>query len=60
MSVDNQKDQMELEQKAIELDTAKQKAEAENFKTAGQMAVTDAKTRNELAKQETIRLKGNK
>ena len=60
MSIDSQKNQMDLEQKAIELDVAKQKAEAENFKTAGQMAVTDAKTRNELAKQETIRLKGNK
>jgi hypothetical protein len=60
MANESDKNEMELEKKAIELDVAKQKAEAENFKTTGQMAVTDAKTRNELAKQETIRLKGNK
>ena len=57
MSVQNQKDQMELEKQAIQLDSEKKKAEAENFKTAGQVAVNDAKTRNELAKQETIRMK---
>lgn len=57
MSVQNQKDQMELEKQAIQLDSAKKKAEAENFKTAGQIAVNDAKTRNELAKQNTIRMK---
>ena len=60
MSAQNQKDQMELEKAAIELDSAERKASAENMKTAGNIAVTEAKTRNELAKQETIRLKGKK
>lgn len=60
MSVDAQKDQMELEKKAIELDSAKQKANAENIKTASQIALNNSKFDNEMAKQKTIELKNKK
>ena len=57
MSAQNEKNQMELEKQAIQLDMQKNKAQAENLKTISGIAVTEAKTRNELAKQETLRLK---
>ena len=60
MSADAQKDQMELEKKAIELDSAKQKANAENIKTASQIALNNSKFNNEMAKQKTIELKNKK
>ena len=60
MSVDAQKDQMELEKKAIELDSAERKANAENLKTASQIALNNSKFDNEMAKQKTIELKNKK
>lgn len=57
MSEQSEKNQMELEKQAIQLDMQKNKAQAENLKTISGIAVTEAKTRNELAKQETLRLK---
>lgn len=60
MSAEAQKDQMELEKKAIELDSAKQKANAENIKTASQIALNNSKFDNEMAKQKTIELKNKK
>lgn len=57
MSAQSEKNQMELEKQAIQLDMQKNKAQAENLKTISGIAVTEAKTRNELAKQETLRLK---
>ena len=51
---------MELEKKAIELDSAKQKANAENIKTASQIALNNSKFDNEMAKQKTIELKNKK
>ena len=51
---------MELEKKAIELDSAERKANAENLKTASQTALNVSKFNNEMAKQETIKLKNQK
>lgn len=60
LSVETQKNEMELEKKAIELDSAKEKANAENIKTASQIALNNSKFDNEMAKQETIKLKNQK
>lgn len=60
LSAETQKNEMELEKKAIELDSAKQKANAENIKTASQIALNNSKFDNEMAKQETIKLKNQK
>lgn len=60
MSMQNQKDQMELEKKAVELDVAKEKANSEKVKIAGQTALNVSKFDNEMAKQETIKLKNQK
>ena len=60
LSAETQKNEMELEKKAIELDNAKQKANAENIKTASQIALNNSKFDNEMAKQETIKLKNQK
>ena len=60
LSAETQKNEMELEKKAIELDSAKQKANAENIKTASQIALNNSKFDNEMAKQETIELKNEK
>lgn len=57
MSAEAQKDQMELEKKAIELDTAREKANSEKAKIAGQTALNVSKFDNEMAKQKTIELK---
>ena len=60
MSAEAQKDQMELEKKAIELDTAREKANSEKAKIAGQTALNVSKFDNEMAKQKTIELKNKK
>ena len=60
MSTEAQKDQMELEKKAIELDTAREKANSEKAKIAGQTALNVSKFDNEMAKQKTIELKNKK
>ena len=60
LSAETQKNEMELEKKAIELDSAKQKANAENIKTASQIALNNSKFDNEMAKQNTIELKNKK
>ena len=60
LSTETQKNEMELEKKAIELDSAKQKANAENIKTASQIALNNSKFDNEMAKQKTIELKNKK
>ena len=60
LSAETQKNEMELEKKAIELDSAKQKANAENIKTASQIALNNSKFDNEMAKQKTIELKNTK
>lgn len=60
LSAETQKNEMELEKKAVELDSAKQKASAENIKTASQIALNNSKFDNEMAKQETIELKNEK
>ena len=60
LSAETQKNEMELEKKAIELDNAKQKANAENIKTASQIALNNSKFDNEMAKQKTIELKNKK
>ena len=60
LSAETQKNEMELEKKAIELDSAKQKANAENIKTASQIALNNSKFDNEMAKQKTIELKNKK
>ena len=57
---ESEKNQIELEKKAIELDSAKQKANAENIKTASQIALNNSKFDNEMAKQKTIELKNQK
>lgn len=60
MSTEAQKNEMELEKKAIELDVAKEKANSEKSKIAGQTALNYSKFDNEMAKQKTIELKNNK
>lgn len=60
LSAETQKNEMELEKKAVELDSAKMKANAENIKTASQVALNNSKFDNEMAKQETIKLKNQK
>ena len=60
LAADQEKEKMDLEKKAIELDNAKQKANAENIKTASQIALNNSKFDNEMAKQETIKLKNQK
>ena len=60
LSAETQKNEMELEKKAVELDNAKQKANAENIKTASEIALNNSKFDNEMAKQETIKLKNQK
>ena len=60
LSAETQKNEMELEKKAIELDSAKQKANAENLKAESQTALNVSKFKNEMAKQETIKLKNQK
>ena len=60
LSAETQKNEMELEKKAVELDSAKQKANTENIKTASQIALNNSKFDNEMAKQETIELKNEK
>ena len=60
LSAETQKNEIELEKKAVELDSAKQKANAENIKTASQIALNNSKFDNEMAKQETIKLKNQK
>ena len=60
MSADAQKNEMELEKKAIELDVAKEKANSEKSKIAGQTALNYSKFDNEMAKQKTIELKNKK
>ena len=57
---ESEKNQMELEKKAIELDSAERKANAENIKTASQIALNNSKFDNEMVKQETIKLKNQK
>lgn len=60
MAAEQEKEKMELEKKAIELDSAERKANAENLKTASQTALNVSKFNNEMAKQETIKLKNQK
>lgn len=60
MAAEQEKEKMELEKKAIELDSAERKANAENLKTASQTALNVSKFKNEMAKQETIKLKNQK
>ena len=60
MSTEAQKNEMELEKKAIELDVAKEKANSEKTKIAGQTALNYSKFDNEIAKQKTIELKNKK
>lgn len=60
LAADQEKEKMELEKKAIELDSAERKANAENLKTASQTALNVSKFDNEMAKQETIKLKNQK
>ncbi|RBA26845.1 hypothetical protein, partial [Flavobacterium tibetense] len=60
MSTEAQKNEMELEKKAVELDVAKEKANSEKVKIAGQTALNVSKFDNEMAKQETIKLKNQK
>lgn len=60
LAADQEKEKMELEKKAIELDSAERKANAENLKTASQTALNVSKFNNEMAKQETIKLKNQK
>lgn len=60
MSAEAQKNEMELEKKAIELDTAREKANSEKAKIAGQTALNVSKFDNEMAKQKTIELKNKK
>lgn len=60
LAADQEKEKMELEKKAIELDSVERKANAENLKTASQTALNVSKFNNEMAKQETIKLKNQK
>lgn len=60
LAADQEKEKMELEKKAIELDSAERKANAENLKTESQTALNVSKFKNEMAKQETIKLKNQK
>ena len=57
---ESEKNEMELEKKAIELDVAKEKANSEKSKIAGQTALNYSKFDNEMAKQKTIELKNKK
>lgn len=57
LSAESEKNEMELEKKAIELDTAREKAVSEKAKIAGQTALNVSKFDNEMAKQKTIELK---
>lgn len=60
LAADQEKEKMELEKKAIELDSAERKANAENLKAESQTALNVSKFNNEMAKQETIELKNEK
>lgn len=60
LSAESEKNEMELEKKAIELDTAREKANSEKAKIAGQTALNVSKFDNEMAKQKTIELKNKK
>ena len=60
LAADQEKEKMELEKKAIELDSAERKANAENLKAESQTALNVSKFNNEMAKQETIKLKNQK
>ena len=60
LAADQEKEKMELEKKAIELDSAERKANAENIKTESQIALNNSKFDNEMVKQETIKLKNQK
>lgn len=60
LAADQEKEKMELEKKAIELDSAERKANAENLKAESQTALNVSKFKNEMAKQETIKLKNQK
>ena len=60
LSAESEKNEMELEKKAIELDTARAKAYSEKAKIDGQTALNVSKFDNEMAKQKTIELKNNK
>lgn len=60
LSAESEKNEMELEKKAIELDTAREKAISEKAKIAGQTALNVSKFDNEMAKQKTIELKNKK
>ena len=60
LSAESEKNEMELEKKAIELDTARAKANSEKAKIAGQTALNVSKFDNEMAKQKTIELKNKK
>ena len=60
MAAESEKNEMELEKKAVELDVAKEKANSEKAKIAGQTALNVSKFDNEMAKQKTIELKNQK
>lgn len=60
LSAESEKNEMELEKKAIELDVAREKANSEKSKIAGQTALNYSKFDNEMAKQKTIELKNKK
>ena len=60
LAADQEKEKMELKKKAIELDSAERKANAENLKAESQTAINVSKFKNEMAKQETIKLKNQK
>ena len=60
LTAESEKNEMELEKKAIELDTAREKANSEKAKIAGQTALNVSKFDNEMAKQKTIELKNMK
>ena len=60
LAADQEKEKMELEKKAVELDVAEEKANSEKVKIAGQTALNVSKFDNEMAKQETIKLKNQK
>lgn len=57
LSAESEKNEMELEKKALELDVAREKASSEKSKIAGQTALNYSKFDNEMAKQESIKLK---
>lgn len=57
LAAESEKNQMELEKKAVELDVAIEKANSEKTKIAGQTALNYSKFDNEMAKQKTIELK---